>query len=334
MLQLLSPEHRQRVTLLTEKHLSYIQHPTNDPTSRVDWLHLRETDTDLSYPLPVVFTFTPALDGEVVVRELPAGPAFSFPAREGHATVFNWKIGTNYEWFVRAGGECSERRILTTDPQAPRLLYIDGISNVRDIGGFVTRDQRHRVRQDRIYRSSEMDTHVSITPEGIAEWYRLGVRTDLDLRGIKDEYRGPVLDEDRVKWINLPLAAYADLFDESQKEHIADSFRLLTREENYPLMVHCWGGIDRTGVWLYLLGGMLGVSEDDLGLDYEFSSFSRWNRRSRKSPQFTEFLEKLLAYGPDVNQASVGFLRYCGITDSEMDKIRSLLLEDTIAFDA
>ena len=117
-------------------------------------------------------------------------------------------------------------------------------------------------------------------------------------------------------------------FTEEQMKLYGESFSLLTCEENYPLIIHCWGGIDRTGTWLYILGGMLGVSEDALGLDYELSSFSRWGRRSRVSEQFLEFLNGLYKYGSNVKEASTGFMKACGMTDEQLEKIKSILLED------
>ena len=73
---------------------------------------------------------------------------------------------------------------------------------------------------------------------------------------------------------------------------------------------------------------MLGVSEDLLGLDYEMSSFSRWNRRSRLSEQFGEFLKGLYQYGDTLQEACIGFMRAGGVTDTEMDAIRKILLEE------
>ena len=92
-------------------------------------------------------------------------------------------------------------------------------------------------------------------------------------------------------------------------------------------MVHCWGGIDRAGCWLYILGGMLGVSENDLGLDYEMSSFSRWSRRSRYSDQFKEFRMGLSRFGSDLQSSCIGFMKACGLTDGQLERIRALLLE-------
>lgn len=330
MIKLLTPADGSTVILHNERHREYIREPKNDPTERVDWLNLKATGMDLSYPVPVRLTFSPAISATVVLRD-PDGKERRIPAENGCAEVTNLLIGATYSWFVQTDRETSGFFTFRTDPQPPRLLYVDGISNVRDFGGFRTTDGK-RVRQGRIYRTSEMDTHVSITPAGIRTFEdELGIRTDIDLRGIKNEPRGPVLDQSRVKWFNFPVAAYADCFTEEQLRLYGESYRLLTEEDLYPMICHCWGGIDRTGTWLYILGAMLGVSGDDLGLDYEFSSFSRWNRRSRRSDQFVEFLNGLRAYGTTLPEMGAGFMKAGGLTDDDLDRIRGFLLEEAHA---
>lgn len=326
MITLLTPADGSTVTQHNERHREYIREPKNDPTEKVDWLNLKATGRDLSYPVPVRLTYSPAVPATVILRG-PDGRETPVPAADGCAEVTNLLIGATYTWFVRTGEETSEAFTFRTDAQPPRLLSVDGISNVRDFGGFPTTDG-NRVRQGMLYRTSEMDTHVSITPDGIRTLEdELGVRTDLDLRGIKDEPRGPVLDTSRVEWINYPVAAYADCFTDDQLRIYGDSYRVLTDADRYPMICHCWGGIDRTGTWLYILGAMLGVSEDDLGLDYEFSSFSRWNRRSRRSEQFQEFLRGLRKFGETTRESGKGYMKAAGLTDGDLDAIRALLLE-------
>ena len=326
MIKLLSPENGATVTLLSPKHLDYIRDPKNDPTSKVDWLNLRETQEDLSFPVPLRFSFSPADPATLILRD-PDGREREFPTENGCAEVTNLLIDATYTWRIRIGDETSQTFSFHTDPQPPRLLSVDGISNVRDFGGFRTNDGR-RVRQGRIYRTSELDTHVCVTPEGIRTLEdELGIRADLDLRGIKNEPRCPILNQSRVKWLNFPLAAYVDCFTDEQVRLYGESYRVLTDASLYPMICHCWGGIDRTGTWLYILGAMLGVSEDDLGLDYEFSSFSRWNRRSRRSDQFVEFLTGLRKYGNTLQERGAGFMKAGGLTDADLETIQCLLLE-------
>ena len=326
MISLITPKNDSIVKLLKEKHLNYIKSPESFPTAKVDWLNLMETQEDQSYPEAVRFAFEPSVDGEVVLTDTK-GRSAVYPATAGEAFVTNLLIDEEYVWIVRTKNETSEEYRFRTDPQAPRMLYVDGISNVRDFGGFAAGEGK-RIRQGMIYRTSEMDTHVQITEKGIDTLENeLGIKTDIDIRGIKNEPRCPVLNEEKVRWVNYPLAAYVDCFTEEQMRLYGESYKLLTERNNYPIIIHCWGGIDRTGTWLYILGGMLGVSEQDLGLDYEMSSFSRWGRRSRVSDPFKDFLRGLYKYGDDLQAACEEFMRSCGLTDAELSVIRELLIE-------
>lgn len=327
MITLTEPQNNTTVTLLKQKHLDYIRNPQSFPTTKIDWLNLMETQEDQSFPEPLRFAYEPQVDGEIVLMR-QNGERLCYAAVGGEALISNLLIDEDYRWFAKVGEECSEVFCFRTDPRPPRMLRVDGISNVRDFGGFAT-EQGGRVRQELIYRTSEMDTHVQITERGKETLEReLGIRLDVDIRGIKNEPRGPILNEEQVRWVNFPLAAYVDCFSEEQKKLYGESYALLAEEESYPLMIHCWGGIDRTGTWLYILGGMLGVSKDDLDLDYELSSFSRWGRRSRTSDQFLEFLRGLFQYGNSLQEACTAFMKSCGVTDGQLERIRQILLEE------
>ena len=326
MTELLLPQEGEVVTLLQPEHITYLEKPMNTAASDVDWLRLRQSQTDRSLPKPVSFSFSPAVDGELLLHH-PNGSVSRHTAQKGQAQVWNLQIGVTYHWQVIVDGKASEKRTFHTHPQPPRLLYVEGISNVRDFGGYTTKSGQ-RIRQGLLYRTSELDTHVTITENGKRTWESLGIRTDLDIRGIQDEPRCPNLDTHRTQWINIPLAAYDRIFTPEQIAAYGKSFALLTVAERYPMIVHCWGGIDRTGCWLFLLGGMLGIPSEQLFLDYEFSSFSRWGRRSRYSDQFCTFLQKLMTYGDTLEDACRHFMRAAGLTDAQLAQIKDILLEN------
>ena len=208
MIKLLTPENNSNVVLLRPRHLEYIANPISDPDAalKIEWLNLKASGQDNSFPLPTKFSFEPKIDGDVVITRR-GGETRRCAAKDGEVEITNFYIDAYYDWYVEANGERSETYTFHTDAQAPRMLYVDGISNVRDIGGFYTADGKKRVKQGLLYRTSEMDTHVTITEEGKKTFYELGIRTDLDIRGIKDEFRAPALDTERVEWINVALAA-------------------------------------------------------------------------------------------------------------------------------
>ena len=317
-----SPAEGECVTLLTEKHQNYIKSPDNGSCEAVDWLNLTDGGQDLSMPEPCRFSFEPAVDGEITVWG--EGGKFTVQAKAGKGELYNLRIGARYEWQVRVGEDVSPVGSFTTDPTAPRMLRVDGISNVRDFGGFSA--EGGRVKQGMIYRTSEMDRHVAITDAGKETMYEIGMKTDLDIRGAGEEPHA-VLDVEKVAYVNIPLAAYDAVFTPEQMEAYRQTYLLLTRPSVYPLFIHCWGGIDRTGTWLYILGALLGVPEEELGLDYEMSSFSRWGKRSRHSAQFRAFYDKFRAHGGTLKECAEKYLSMAGVSPEDMETIRGMLIE-------
>ena len=106
-------------------------------------------------------------------------------------------------------------------------------------------------------------------------------------------------------------------------------FSAFTRPENYPIYFHCRGGADRTGSYAFILGALLGMSLDDLLLEYELTSLSIWGARLRKHRLFAPFLEAFMALeGETLSDKARTFMRNnAGLTDSEIDKISEILTQ-------
>ena len=68
--------------------------------------------------------------------------------------------GMHYYYTVTANfhDKGVESKLFDFETEAiPRTISIDGVSNTRDIGGYVTEDGRHRVRQGMVYRGANAD---------------------------------------------------------------------------------------------------------------------------------------------------------------------------------
>jgi len=341
MINLIQPACGATVTWFNEQHLANFKRPVTEPIESMDWYHLRKAKDDYSVPAPICLSFTPAVDGEIVLMQMDTeGKCVSetvIPAINGEAKLYNLLLDTEYMWYVRTENEVSQTSSFHTEARTPRVLFAEGGSNFRDIGGYKTADGK-RVRQNRVYRSAELaigvpnmqctdGSHPEITEAGKHTLEELGIRTDLDFRGFAGDPCCPVLDEAKTRWINYPMGCYEEFFLPSQAERCRESYRLLTSEENLPMIVHCWAGIDRAGTWIYVLGALLGVAEEDLAADYEFSSFARWGYRSRYSDAYKELKDSLLQHGPTLQTAAENYLLECGITRDEIHKIREIMLE-------
>jgi protein-tyrosine phosphatase len=314
----------------------------NADEASASWDALEETSEDRSVPAPVVFVWeatVPASKGVQYEFTISSNRDLKDPLTlsgltHPRAEVSHLHLGTRYFWKAEAranGTTLAESPVgnFTTSSATPRWIEVPGITNVRDLGGWPL-PGGNRVRQGRVYRSSEMNRHVEITDEGTRVLLDdLGIRTDLDLRGVGGEAL-PALDPDRVRWINVPIRPYECIADDEGRLRYLEVFRVFADPANYPILFHCWGGADRAGTVALLLSALLGVSRDDLICDYELTSLSIWGPRLRSSDEFTALLDALRSFGPDadINEQAENYLLTIGITADEITGIRSCLVEE------
>src|ERR1043165_2331851 len=89
---------------------------------------------------------------------------------------------------VACGGINSETNRFYIEPMIyDRLIPIEGTSNVRCMGAYLTANGRH-VRRSRIYRSANLDT---LSTEGRTRFDALGLGTIVDFRGVNEAAAAP-----------------------------------------------------------------------------------------------------------------------------------------------
>ncbi len=262
--------------------------------------------------------------------------------------VTNLKISTKYSWVLRvkngAGGTCATAAgHFTTEAAAPRLLSVDGVPNFRDFGGRIGLGGR-RIKQGLIYRSAGLNDNAKmnfgsfkITPgknrlnQPMIEYLTkgLGIKTDLDLRTIAECYGmtgspiGP-----GVQWIHNSSNLYSGLATQQGRDAFAKSFRLMLDTNSYPILFHCIAGQDRTGSLGCILGGLLGVAEDELYLDWEASGFANQDTAFNYQARFLQLIKVFDAYpGDALNQRIENYVLSAGFTRDDINKFRSIMLE-------
>jgi len=153
-----------------------------------------------------------------------------------------------------------------------RWCRIPYLRNVRDLGGW------NGLRTGRVYRGSYL--FRAPTPTGYASetadaLRQLGIRTDLDLRGVQERKNQkeamPDLSGAGLIPLNRPVTAYMRAFTD-QREAFREALLVLADPKNYPVYFHCKAGADRTGTLAFVLEGLCGASEIDLQIDYELTS--------------------------------------------------------------
>ena len=311
-----------------------------DPQS-FDWRHLNMLAPDRSLPSPVTLAwqrpsvgFGPLTYSVTVARsqDLAEQPC-TVGVNRNSLDLWHLHLGVRYYWKVQArrfGRPVAESPVWTfvTNSRPPRWIRIPGITNVRDIGGWPLPGKRS-IRQGLIYRSSEMNGSLQVTPRGKRILQQdLGIRTDLDLRGKHES--SPALDEEQVTWINVPISPYDSIGDDAFKEGYRRIFEILADETCYPLVFHCVGGADRGGTVAFLLNALLGKTPELLFRDYELTSLSIWGERSRLSEPFKALLDVLAAFGDrdDINVQVQAYLLSIGVTPEIIGKLRRNLVTE------
>jgi protein-tyrosine phosphatase len=201
--------------------------------------------------------------------------------------------------------------------QRERLVALEGALNWRDLGGYSTADG-HVTRWGCIYRSDGLD---QLTDADLALVADLGIKLVVDFRVDRevDESPSRLPDHPELRRQRLPIGG-----DEVEGRSVLDTIRagdlrIYTIEEmaigyerllveaalnfgeviihaadpaNHPMVFHCTAGKDRTGLMAMLLLGALGVSDEDIVLDYELTTHYRSNKR-------------LAVLGPELEKAGV-----------------------------
>ena len=291
---------------------------------------------DMTHPLPVVFSWEETdLAGDergysfLLVSEYEdVRDPWVYMTKECSCSVYNLKVGTSYYWCVQKNGKRSEVLSFQTARTLPRCLKIDGASNLRDMGGCVT--PLGEIRQGLLYRGSEFELHMHLQPSGAEELKRLGIRTEIDLRGeARDKVDYTVGELIGMKRAYLPIESYASFFDKKYRDSLKGIFKLLANPKNYPIYFHCWGGADRTGTLAFVIGALLGMKYEELVFEYEFTSISVFGIRTRNYSEFCDFIENFMKLqGDSLSDKAFTYLKkYVGVTERQIASIKSILLD-------
>lgn len=270
-------------------------------------------------------------------RSQDMADAQMFSVTEEACTVEDLFVASEYFWRVTAKtekGETVSDVFRFTTAMTPRTIYVEGVSNTRDIGGYAAEGGK-RVRQGMLYRGAKLEDITVGGKEKLRTVY--GIATDLDLRGDdgKDVLGGAAayvhISSPSYLTPNDPHGSGIDVADNRQA--LAEIFGVFAKEESYPLYMHCAIGRDRTGTVAMLLLTLLGVGQDDVFMDYEMSLFSAAGCSDNTSvlKLITTYFRPTYNYirdyaGGSPSENCERFLLDCGVTEEEIASIRSLLL--------
>ncbi len=293
-----------------------------------------------------------------------------YQVTEPALTVTDLLVGKDYYW--RVVGFKNDKAATFSNffhfstALTPRTIYIDGVSNTRDIGGYMTSFGK-QVKQGLVYRCARTENVTELGKKQVAEIY--GIKTELDLRGgfpIQLDPASPAFSdaEEKVclehvangsslgasvtyKYVWTPSYVYdvvpgftsLKYEDPVTKEHENDKqfvkiMKEFANQDNYPIMFHCAAGRDRTGTIACVLNALLGVAEEYLYIDYELSylSIEATTDKPISATKIAEF-ESILSYlytfeGETLADKTANYLMKYGMTQEEIDTIRKIMLEE------
>ena len=251
----------------------------------------------LDQPLPVVIELANALDTVSVlyvteVTNLANGYNYSMNVDKGMDSicVYNLIPGRTYNWKLEypldngTTAEAASGQFKTTGTL--RMLKIDNIFNVRDMGGWPT-ESGYPMKYGKIIRGSRLNVNSKatkiITEDGIRELRQTGVRAELDMRDGSNAPKDDGSSGRTYSYFGEDCPIYnVEQGYRSRINTFGDSYQSIEGilkliewlKADRPVYLHCSVGADRTGTVAYLVGALCGMTEDALCKDFELTSFS------------------------------------------------------------
>lgn len=173
---------------------------------------------------------------------------------------------------------------------ASRNSVIPGIQNFRDIGGYSAAKGK-KIRWGMLYRSAQVE---SLSYSTFKELKNIGIKTVIDLRATEEVIKTPQLEEQGFNIVHIPIASINTeaIMEQLRGGKIKNDsiyrlmlrvnremviyyraeykkmFDLLEEEDNYPAMIVCATGMDRTAIASAMILSALGVNDETIMSDY------------------------------------------------------------------
>lgn len=175
-----------------------------------------------------------------------------------------------------------------------RSIQMDSVQNLRDIGGYTHKRGKRVTQWGKIYRSGEL---TSLSDKDIIRINNLKIKTIIDLRGEDEKSLAPNK-YPNVKVIPIPIPVkdkdiIVQKLEEGEirkgdgvvymqdtylrymaenSEQFGQALKVFLNKENYPILVNCSMGKDRTGFLMAMLLSALEIPEETILEDYTTSN--------------------------------------------------------------
>ena len=220
-----------------------------------------------------------------------------------------------------------------------RMINLETMRNVRDLGGWTTIDGR-TIKYGKLIRGSELNGMHVASAADIRHLRILGVEAELDLRADYEDAHG-------VSAFGFKSARQAGSDEQATYLYTSDSGQLPAHLTQYmylqrwrqefnfivanlrasrTIYFHCRWGADRTGYLSLLLEGLLGVPYDGLIKDYELTSFASLNKKKEMIDPVIEIV--LTHKGETLQEKFEDFwVKRVGVKQTDVDYFINEMLE-------
>ena len=317
-------------TTYTEASTSVISNYDLDFTARhyqpaTTTIYLPEQTTDATLSVSLNSNYS-----EAMTHTIPAGNI----AYE----VANLLPNQKYYFKVDAGGATVASGTIATEGNL-RMIKADGISNMRDLGGWLTAGNK-RLNYGKIYRGSELvgGTNYSASAADLVMLKEdLGIAAEIDLREDVDMADGQGLSASGVEgaayyYANLNRWSEDALRRDDKNVVFKNAFNLTlsTLQNGGAVYFHCVWGADRTGCYGMLLEGLLGLPVDQMYKDYELTSFSRAGLRAKTGIDSKLNYIKMLP-GNNLQEQFFNYWQSIGISQADLRAFIDIMGGDEVA---
>ncbi|GAA3591484.1 tyrosine-protein phosphatase [Kribbella ginsengisoli] len=223
--------------------------------------------------------------------------------------------------------------------------------NARDLGGLPTADGGS-IRAGALIRT---DSLQHLTDEGVAAVRSTGVSRIIDLRSAGEISTFPTSFTNDPITLHIPVQDPADPHDHTtivgactemldlHPDSFAMALRAITEAPEGPVVVHCYGGKDRTGVLVALALIIAGVPEDEIVADYALTKTRLAAMLAEQlaaepdeslHPQMIEYrdtrpesLTAILRHLDTTYGGPLPYLEQAGLTPADLSALRARLTE-------
>jgi protein-tyrosine phosphatase len=246
---------------------------------------------------------------------------------------------------------------MSIEQERRRLLAFEGCYNVRDLGGYRTRNGRE-TRWGAVVRA---DNLARLTPAGRQALADYGVRRVIDLRKPEELEMHPnpfaSTGTHGIDFVNIslvdPMVTPSETFTTLANDYkrivssfapaIAEIMASIADAPEGTVLIHCHAGKDRTGIISAMLLDLAGVPENVIAEDYALSgqcnrpADEQWlehgpGEREWREQEVAKFfpyarvMSELLEHLHERYGGTEAYLRQAGLSAEHIERIRMRLL--------